>query len=104
MIEALRKVGAVPASSMGFAPGATQESLIIYTIKDPTQYENQALRVAIARARDAAQDIAAGTGVQLGGLLNVQSGYLGGNVIPRSGSSPLEDIKYRWFSPKIDEL
>jgi hypothetical protein len=104
VIEALRKAGAVPASSMGFAPGAAQGSLIIYTIKDPTQYENQALRVAITRARDAAQDIAAGTGVQLGGLLNVQSGYLGGNVIPRSGSSPLEGLKYRWFSPKIDEL
>jgi uncharacterized protein YggE len=103
VIEALRKAGAVPASSMGFAPMA-QESLIVYTIKDPTQYENQALRMAISRARAAAQDIAAGTGVQLGGLLNVQSGYLGGNVIPRSGSSPLEGIKYRWFSPKIDEL
>jgi len=103
VIEALRKAGAVPASSMGFAPGA-QGSLIVYTIKDPTQYEHQALRVAITRARDAAQDIAVGTGVQLGGLLNVQSGYLSGNVIPRSGSSPLEGIKYRWFSPKIDEL
>lgn len=62
------------------------------------------MQVAIARARDAAQDIATGTGVELGGLRNVQSGYLGGNVVPRSGSSPLEGLKYRWYSPKIDDL
>lgn len=108
IIEALRKAGAVPANSGfpmgGMAPAAAQGALIIYTIKDPTQYEHQALQVAIGRARDAAQDIATATGVQITGLRNVQSGFLGGNVVPRSGSSPLEGLKYRWFSPKIDEL
>lgn len=108
VIEALRKAGAVPANSTGPGAGpiipAAQGSLIIYTIKDPAQYEHQALQVAIARARDAAQDIATAMGVQITGLRNVQSGYLGGNVVPRSGSSPLEGLQYRWFSPKIDEL
>lgn len=108
VIEALRKAGAVPAN-MGPTPGvpiipAAQGSLIIYTIKDPAPYEHQAMQVAIARARDAAQDIATATGVQITGLRNVQSGYLSGNVVPRSGSSPLEALQYRWFSPKIDEL
>jgi uncharacterized protein YggE len=107
VIEALRKAGAVPANMPGLGPMmpmAAQGALIIYTIKDPTQYEHKALQVAIARARDAAQDIATGTGVQISGLRNVQSGYLGGNVMPRSGSSPLEGLKYRWFTPKSDEL
>jgi uncharacterized protein YggE len=81
-------------------PDGAQGALIIYTVKDPTQYEHQALQVAIGRARDAAQDIAVGTGVQLAGLRNVQSGYLGGNVVPRSGSSPLEGLKFRWFTTK----
>src|SRR5579872_2424605 len=44
IIEALRKAGAVPANSgfpMGpIGPAAAQGALIIYTIKDPTQYEH----------------------------------------------------------------
>jgi uncharacterized protein YggE len=107
VIEALRKAGAVPANTGpafgSVVPGA-QGALIIYTVKDPAQYEHQALQVAIARSRDAAQDIAVGTGVRITGLRNVQSGYLGGNVMPRSGSSPLEGLKYRWFTTKSDEL
>lgn len=100
VIEALRKAGAVPANvGLGTGPG-----LMIYTVKDSAEYEHKALQVAIARARDAAQDIAVGTGVQITGLRNVQSGYLGGNVVPRTGSSPLEGLKYRFFSPKSDEL
>jgi uncharacterized protein YggE len=107
VIEALRKAGAVPANTgMGFGPmmPAAQGAMIIYTIKDPTDYEHQALRMAISRAKDAAQDIAAGTGVQITGLRNVRSGYLAGNVVPRSGPSPLEGLKYRWYTTKIDEL
>jgi hypothetical protein len=108
VIEALRKAGAVPANAgpqfgpvFNGAPGA----LIIYTVKDPTPYEHQALQVAIARARDAAQDVAVGTGVQITGLRNVQSGFLAGsNVTPRSGSSPLMGLKYRWYTTKSDEL
>ncbi len=107
VIEALRKAGAVPANAGPQfipIPAAAQGALIIYTVKDPTQYEHQALQMAIARARDAAQDIAAGTGVQISGLRNVQSGYLSGNVVPRSGPSPLEGLKFRWFTTKSDEL
>jgi uncharacterized protein YggE len=107
VIEALRKAGAVPANTgpqfgpvFSGAPGA----LIIFTIKDPAQYEHQALQVAIARARDAAQDVATGTGVQITGLRNVQSGFLSGNVIPRTGPSPLAGLKYRWYTTKSDEL
>jgi uncharacterized protein YggE len=107
IIEALRKAGAVPANAgpqMGpvfpGAPGA----LIIYTVKDPAQYEHQAMQVAIGRARDAAQDIAVGVKVQITGLRNVQSTFLRGNVMPRTGQSPLTGLKYRWYSTKSDEL
>jgi uncharacterized protein YggE len=107
VIEALRKAGAVPASGgPGMAPvlPGAQGALIIYTIKDPTQYEHQALQVAIGRARDAAQDVATGMGIQIGGLRNVQSTFLGGNVMPRSGQSPMAGLRYRWYSTKSDEL
>ncbi len=109
VIEALRKAGAIPANNVnGFGPvmvGGMQGSLVIYTIKDPTEYEHKALQVAIARARDAAEDIATGTGVKLMGLRDVQSGYLAGSgVIPRMGSGPLEGLRYRWFTTKSDEL
>jgi hypothetical protein len=109
VIEALRKAGAAPANTgpffaVGPMPSAAMGALMIYTVKDSTEYEHKALQRAIARARDAAQDIAVGTGVQIIGLRNVESGYLRGNVVPRSGSSPLEGLKYRFFSPKSDEL
>ena len=108
VIEALRKAGAVPANAgpqFGPAFNGAPGALIIYTIKDPTPYEHQALQVAIARARDAAQDIATGTGVQITGMRSVESGFLGGSgVIPRSGSSPLASLKYRWYTTKSDEL
>jgi uncharacterized protein YggE len=107
VIEALRKAGAVPANvGVGFGPmmAGPQGAMIIYTIKDPTEYEHQALRVAISRAKAAAQDIAAGLGVQITGIRDVQSGYLAGNVVPRAGSSPLTDLKYRFYTTKINEL
>ena len=108
VIEALRKVGAVPANTgPGLAPffQGSSGALIFYTIKDPTQYEHQALQVAIGRARDAAQDVATGTGVQITGLRNVESSFLAGtNVVPRNGSSPLTGLKYRWYTTKSDEL
>jgi len=107
VIEALRKAGAVPANTnaqFGPAIPGAPGALIIYTIKDPTQYEHQALQMAIARARDAAQDVATGTAVQITGLRNVDSGFLGGNVMPRSGTSPLAGLKYRWYTTKSDEL
>lgn len=107
VIEALRKAGAVPAGAGGpYGPGipGAPGALIIYTIKDAAQYEHQALQVAIARARDAAQDVATGTGVQIIGLRTVQSSFLGGNVMPRSGSSPITGLKFRWYSAKSDEL
>jgi len=105
VIEALRKAGAVPANAgPQLSPVAAQGALIIYTIKDAAPYEHKALQMAIGRARDAAQDVAAATGVQITGLRNVQSGYLSGNVVPRTGSSPLEGLKYRWFTTKSDQL
>lgn len=108
VIEALRKAGAVPAnanSQFGIAFPGAPGALIIYTVKIPAQYEDQALQAAIARARDAAQDIAKGMGIQITGLRNVQSGYLAGsNVMPRTGTSPLAGLKYRWYTTKSDEL
>lgn len=105
VIEGLRKAGAVPTNIGGpRLPTAQPGALIIYTIKDSAQYEKQALQQAIARARDAAQDIAIGTGVQITGLRNVKSSFLYGNYGPRSGSITLEGLTYRWYSTKSDEI
>jgi uncharacterized protein YggE len=107
VIEALRKAGAVPANA-GMQPGlvvpGAQGALIIYTIKDPTPYEHQALQVAIGRVRDAAQDLATGLGVQITGLRSVESNFLSGSFIPHTGPSPLVNLEYRWFSTTSDEL
>lgn len=107
VIEALRKAGAIPANlGGGFLPTlpTVQGALMVYTIKDPSTYEHQALQQAIARARDAAQDIAIGTGVQITGLRNVNSSFLYGNYGPRSGQVSLEGLNYRWYSQKMDEI
>lgn len=63
VIEALRKAGAVPGHVAGPRMPQVQEGLILCTVKDSVPYERAALKQAVGRARDAAQDIAAGMGV-----------------------------------------
>jgi uncharacterized protein YggE len=104
VIEALRKAGAVPGDVEGPRLPTSSNALIIYTMKDSEQYERQALQQAIGRARDAAQDIAKAMGVQITGLRNITSGYLGGNYMPRSGNTALEGLPYRFYSTKSDEV
>lgn len=104
VIEALRKAGAAPANVGGPRLPTMQGALIIYTIKDPAPYEKQALQQAIARAKDAAQDVAAGTGVQITGVRNISSSFLYGEYGPRAGQTSLEGLTYRWYSSNIDEL
>ena len=104
VIEALRKAGAVP----GMAPGPCMMpqmmgGLIIYTIKDPDQYERKALQQAIARARQAAHDIAAGLNVQITGVRNVQSTFISGADTPR-GQISLEGLPYRFYSTESGEV
>lgn len=104
VIEALRKAGAAPADVGGPRLPSMQGALIIYTIKDPAPYEKQALQQAIARARDAAQDVAVGTGVQITGLRNVSSNFLSGNDGQRSSDSSLAGLTYRWYSSNSDTV
>ncbi len=101
VIEALRKAGAVPANVVASRMQG-QDSLILYTIKDSSPYEHQALKQAIARAREAAEDVAAGMGVQITGLRNVSTGYLMGNL--GAGSVAIEGLSYRFYSTKSDEV
>jgi hypothetical protein len=100
VMEALRKAGAVPANLAGPRVAAAPGGMILYTIKDSTQYERQALEIAIGRARDAAQDIAKGLDVHISGLRNVRAAALGGNYLPHSGIPYLEGLPYRFFSTK----
>jgi uncharacterized protein YggE len=102
VIEALRKAGAVPGDVEGPRFSAAPSALIIYTMKDSKEYERQALRQAIARARDAAEDIAKGLGVQITGLLSVKAGGLGGNL--QRGNIALEGLSYLFYSTKNDEV
>jgi uncharacterized protein YggE len=102
VIEALRKAGAVPGNAEGPRMPQMQGGLIIYTIKDSEPYEKQALRQAIARARDAAQDMATGLGVQIAGLRNVKASGPSSNL--QNGNVPLEGLHYRFYSLKSDEI
>ncbi len=104
VIEALRKAGAVPGDEMNMRNPMMPNALIIYTLKDSEPYERQALQQAISRARNAAQDIAKGMGVELAGLRSIKSGYLGGNYMPRSGNTALEGLSYTFYSTKSDEV
>jgi uncharacterized protein YggE len=104
VIEALRKAGAVPGNAAGprMMPQA-QGGLIIYTVKDSHPYERQALQQAIARAREAAEDIAKGLGVQIAGVRNAQSLYISGEDAPR-GQLSLEGLPYHFYSTKSGEV
>jgi uncharacterized protein YggE len=102
VIEALRKAGAAPGNSAISRLLQMQGELIIYTVKNSEPYEKQALRQAIARARDAAQDMATGLGVQITGLRNVKAS--GPSSSLQNGNIPLEDLHYRFYSLKSDEI
>jgi hypothetical protein len=102
VIEALRKAGAVPGNIENPRLPPTQGALIVYTIKDSADYERQALQKAIARAREAAQDVAKGLGVQITGVRNVRTGYFMGNV--QYGSIALEGLSYNFYSTKSDAV
>jgi len=102
VLEALRKAGAVPANAASPMLSQAQGTLITYTVKDPVEYERQALQKAIGRARDAAQDVAKAMGVQITGLRNIKTSYLMGNV--GRGNIALEGLSYSWYSTKSDEV
>jgi uncharacterized protein YggE len=104
VIEALRKAGAVPDNPVGPLMPQMQGGLIIYTIKNSEPYEKQALHKAIARAHDAAQEMAAGLGVQITGLRNVSGGYFRGDSLPQPGLSSLAGLPYHWYSTASDEI
>jgi uncharacterized protein YggE len=104
-MEALRKAGAVPAAATGpRTPQMMGGGLIIYTIKDSSPFEKQALQKAIGRARDAAQEIASSMPVQITGVHNIRSSGLAGNYMPRSGLPYLEGLPYLFYSTKSDEI
>ncbi len=102
VIEALRKAGAVPGNSAISRLPQMQGELIIYTVKNSEPYEKQALQQAIARARDAAQDVATGLGVQITGLRNVKTSGPSGDL--QNSNIALEGLPYRFFSTKSDEI
>ena len=105
VIEALRKAGAVPANPAGPRMMPQMEAgLIIYTLKDSAPYERQALQQAVAHARQAAQDIATGLGVQITGVRYVQSLALTGNDAQRMGLPTLEGLPYRFYSAHSGEI
>jgi uncharacterized protein YggE len=102
VLEALRKAGAVPGNIENPLAPATQGALIVYTIKDSAGYERQALRKAIARAREAAGDVAKGLGVQIIGVRNVRTDYFMGNT--QFDSIALGGLSYNFYSTKSDEV
>ena len=104
VIEALRKAGAVPGNLNNPGSPPSQGGMLTYTIKDSEPYEKQALQKAIARAHDAAQEMAAGLGVQITGLRNVSGGSFRGDSLPQPGLSSLAGLPYHWYSTASDEI
>jgi uncharacterized protein YggE len=105
VMEALRKAGAVPASvanPRGLAPA--QGGMIIYSLKNSDEYENEAVRKPFERARGAAQAIAKTMQVQITGLRYVKVGFLAGNYMPYSGMPYLESLPYHFYSTRSDKV
>jgi uncharacterized protein YggE len=102
VMEALRKAGAGPASAADRRQA--QGGMIIYSIKNSDEYENEAVRKGFERARDAAQAIAKTMGVQITGLRYLKVGFLGGSYMPYSGMPYLESLPYRFYSTRSDEV
>jgi uncharacterized protein YggE len=111
-IDALIKSGAAPANP--FPQQAA--SMVVYTVRDPSPYENQALQQAVTRARETAETIAKGLGVQLSGLQNASTffetgsaGVAGGMLgtigpFPQAGSNAVTELPYRFYSVRSDQV
>lgn len=100
VVDALTKAGAAPANPYPQQPTA----MVVYTVKDPRAYENQALQQALDRARDAAQAVAKKMGVEITGLHSISTGYVGpaaGGMTgpyPQTPQNALAALPYRFYS------
>ncbi|HEV2418817.1 MAG TPA: SIMPL domain-containing protein [Terriglobia bacterium] len=105
-IEALQKAGAVPdhMPTTFRSPGPMQTATIIYTIKNPEEWESQALQQAVKRTRAAAEAIAAQMQVQITGVRSVRAGAQSGQYIPTSNLTELKGLPYSFFSTRSDEV
>lgn len=105
-IEALRKAGAVPATSTAgrlYRPMARRD-MIVYTVKDSDKYEQEALQQALKRAREAAMEIAGAMQVHITSLISVRTGALARAYPLRGGITPLYGLPYRFYSTRSDEV
>lgn len=105
-IEALQKAGAVPdrMPTTFRSPGPMQTATIIYTVKNPEEWESQALQQAVKRTREAADAIAAQMRVRITGVRSVRTGPQSGRYIPTSNLTELKGLPYSFFSTRSDEV
>lgn len=105
-IDALQKAGAVPdrMPTAFRSPGPMQTATIIYTVKNPEEWESQALQQAVKRTRVAAEAIAAQMQVKITGVRSVRSGPQSGQYIPTSNLTELKGLPYSFFSTRSDEV
>lgn len=107
-VDALIKAGAAPASNP-YAP--QQESgMIVYTLDNPAQYEQEATKKAVADARSNAQLIASELGAKITGLCsastnvdNYSFGIAGGMInsfasFTQVEQNPLAELPFRFYS------
>jgi uncharacterized protein YggE len=104
-MEALRKAGAVPASTSNPRQLLqAQGGMIIYALKHSDECENEAVRKGFERARDAALALAKTVQVQITGVRYVKVGFLAGSYMPYSGMPYLESLPYRFYSTRSDQV
>ena len=105
VMEALRKAGAAPTGTpMGRGAAQGPAGMIVYSIKNSDEYENEAVRKGVERTRDAAQALAKNMQVQITGVRYVKVGFLAGNYMPYSGMPYLESLPYHFYSTRSDEV
>ena len=108
-IDALTKSGAAPANPYP----QQQAAIVVYTVKDPRPYQDQALQQALERAREGAQAIAKKMGVEITGLRSVSTGFAGGVVgrvagsvgpYPQTPENALAELPYLFYSTRADQV
>jgi uncharacterized protein len=100
-VDALIKAGAVPSVGPFRSTSQPRGTLIVYTIKDPSGEEAQALQNAMGDDRAKAEQIASHMHVQITGLVSINS-FVRSSTQQLSGR--LEDLPYRYYSTEGDEV
>ncbi|MGO8790443.1 MAG: SIMPL domain-containing protein [Terriglobia bacterium] len=103
LLDELSKAGASTSNTPISNISMGGSSVVVFSIKDPAPYENQAMLQALDKARPLADEVARHMKVQITGI-SWSTVTPSGRSTTGMQPSVLDDVPYEYFSSSIDEV